>query len=182
MIKRIVIKDQNQNIKETFVGTLEEVTDFLASRPTHIQRESDTEPQSGSFETQTYQVFDAQSAQWATKTKYFWQEPIVETIEEVDITAESALEALVNKNLARMKFGQQVMAELAAMNQQALVAQEITVAQIIAAEEKLSKVQRLLLNGSTSLALAELNALSIPELPAQTKTYFEAKIANFLAQ
>lgn len=102
------------------------------------------------------------------------------SFEIVDITAEANKEKLIEKNLARMQFGQQIMAELAAMNQSALETKQTNVTNILAAEEKLAKVQRLLLNGSLGLAYQILGSLDVPELGTQLKTYFLNKIKTYL--
>lgn len=102
-------------------------------------------------------------------------------IEVVDISSEIAMEKAITKNINRMQFGQRLMAELAAKNQAALIAGTSTIQQVLAAEEKLAKVQRLLLNGSTSLALQELISLDIPELPADLKASFVIKMQEYLA-
>lgn len=106
--------------------------------------------------------------------------PATVSYEVVDVTAQINKEKAIAKNLARMEFGQQIMAELAAMNQSALESSQTTVQNILAAEEKLAKVQRLLLNGSLGLAYQILSSLDVPELGTQLKTYFINKIKTYL--
>jgi hypothetical protein len=103
------------------------------------------------------------------------------TVQYQDISAELEIKAKIEKNLARMDFGRQIMAELAQRNQDRLTAAEMTLASVLSLEEKLAKVQRLLLNGSTGLALAELQALVITEISEQEKLYFVNKIQSYLA-
>lgn len=100
---------------------------------------------------------------------------------ETDVTQEIQFQNLVNKNLNRISFGQTIMAELSSKNQIKLLNNEISLSEIISLEEKLSKVQRYLMNGSTGLALYELqNNVEITELTEEEKTYFITKINNFL--
>lgn len=100
-----------------------------------------------------------------------------------DISAEVAHQRKIAKYAARIAFAQQLMAEISATNTDKYESQEMSLAQLIAAEEKLAKVQRLLLNGSTGLALAEIIAIesTLTEYPQSYKDSFKAKIQAFLA-
>lgn len=103
------------------------------------------------------------------------------TVTVSDVTEQVEQEKAIAKNLARMQFGMQIMAELAYRNQKRLSNGQITVALILTIEEKLAKVQRLLLNGSTGLALQALIEAEIPELPVEEKLHFVTKIQQYLA-
>lgn len=107
--------------------------------------------------------------------------PATYSVEVIDVTEEVEAEEAIKKNLARMQFGMLIMAELAQRNQKRLTQGTITVPLILTIEEKLAKVQRLLLNGSAGLALQALIDADIPELPVEEKAYFVTKIQSYLA-
>lgn len=100
-----------------------------------------------------------------------------------DISAELAHQRKIAKYAARIAFAQQLMAEISATNADKYESQEMSLAQLVSAEEKLAKVQRLLLNGSTGLALAEIIAIesTLTEYPQEYKDSLKAKIQAFLA-
>lgn len=131
------------------------------------------EQKAAALETRTVEVMGEMVTEYLLSAEY--------TVEVVDISEQLLEEKAISKNLARMRFGQRLMAELAAKNQAALVAGTTSINNVLAAEEKLAKVQRLLLNGSTSLALQALISLDIPELPAELKAYFVGKMQEYLA-
>lgn len=99
---------------------------------------------------------------------------------QTDITQQNQEQQLINKNLARIQFGQRLMAELAAKNQIKLSNQLMTIQQIFSLEDKLAKVQSRLVNGSTGLALSELISLDLPEMTTEEKSYFVSKIQDYL--
>lgn len=100
-----------------------------------------------------------------------------------DISAEVAHQRKIAKYAARIAFAQQLMAEISATNADKYEAEEMTLADLVSAEEKLAKVQRLLLNGSTGLALAEIIAIesTLTEYSQEYKNSLKAKIQAFLA-
>lgn len=110
------------------------------------------------------------------------EHPAEYTVEVTDITEEIKLQASIKKNLARIKFGQLIMAELAAKNQLALEQQTITTQEIIDIEASLIAVQRLLSNGSLGLALAALQATEVPHMSLTTKQEYIDKIQTYLQQ
>ena len=99
---------------------------------------------------------------------------------QTDITQQNQEQQLINKNLARIQFGQRLMAELAAKNQIKLSNQLMTIQQVFSLEDKLAKVQSRLVNGSTGLALSELISLDLPEMTTEEKAYFVSKIQDYL--
>lgn len=100
---------------------------------------------------------------------------------QIDNTEEALLAKGIAKNEARIQFGIKVFAELAYRNKKRLIAGTTTVSEIFTAEEKLAKIQRLLMNSSTEKAYQDMLALDIPELPTEEKSYFLGKIAAYLA-
>lgn len=106
------------------------------------------------------------------------------TAEITDITEEVEKEKRIQKYLARMDFGKRLMADLADENLQRLIAGETTVEALVSAEAKLEVVQRLLLNGSTSLALGAIQQISpiLTEYPDSLKISLIAKVQGYLAQ
>lgn len=107
--------------------------------------------------------------------------PAEYTIEVTDITAQVSYDKDIAKRVARITFGIQLFAELATRNVIRLKAGTATLAELISAEEKLAKVQRLLGNSSTEVGLQTLENLVIPEIPSSEKTYFIDKIKAYLA-
>jgi hypothetical protein len=104
-------------------------------------------------------------------------------VEYTDITAEIEQQKKIRKYETRIAFAQRLMAEISATNSDKYESGEITLSQLQSAEEKLAKVQRLLLNGSTGLALAEIIAIeaTLTEYPQSYKDELKAKIQAFLA-
>jgi hypothetical protein len=103
--------------------------------------------------------------------------------EVTDVTLELAREARIEKYMRRMDFGKRLMAELAEENLERLSRGETTVPELVSAEAKLEAVQRLLLNGSTSLALGALQQISasLTEYPDSLKIKFISKVQAYLA-
>lgn len=107
--------------------------------------------------------------------------PAEYTVVIQDITAQLNQEKEIAKNLSRMDFGRRLMAELAASNQADLISGALTVPQIIEAEASLAYVQRLISNGSLSLAVQVLSGLEVPHLSIEKKTLFITKMQEYLS-
>lgn len=103
------------------------------------------------------------------------------TITIEDITQEVLYQQDIEKRLARINFGNLLFAELATRNVNRLKAGQTTLADILSAESKLQLVQRYMANSSLEIAAQTLQGLDIPEMPADEKTYFLTKIAQYLA-
>lgn len=113
-----------------------------------------------------------------TATEYFFESEY--DIEIEDITAEILYQKEIEKRINRINFGTQIFAELAARNVARLKAGTTTIEALLLAEEKLAKVQRLMGNSSIEMALQNLVALDIPEIPNEEKALFVAKIQEYL--
>lgn len=109
--------------------------------------------------------------------------PATFIIEITDITEQVQKEKKIKKYEGRIAFAQRLMAEISAANSDKYDGQELTLEQLQSAEEKLAKVQRLLLNGSTGLALAEIVAIesTLTEYSQEYKEELKAKIQAYLA-
>lgn len=94
---------------------------------------------------------------------------------------DTAADAQEARRLIRIKFADEVFAELATMNVIDIQAGRITIENLLIAENKLKDVQRQMQNSSTELAFAAIQSLDIPELYIDTKNYIIAKIQAFLA-
>lgn len=122
----------------------------------------------------------AQPEQTIVSPAYEIQVPDV-TITIEDITVQTAYENEIQKRVKRMNFATQLFAELAVRNVDRLKAGLTDLPTIIAAEAKLVLVQRYMANSSLEIALQNLIALDIPEMPADEKTYFIGKIQSYLS-
>jgi hypothetical protein len=91
-------------------------------------------------------------------------------IQQIDVTAQVALKALVNKGLQAQQVGAQIVAQVYAYNEQNLASGALTTQefQAMLADATLANVERLLWNGSLATALALVNADS------SLSTYFSA--------
>lgn len=109
--------------------------------------------------------------------------PAQYSVTYTDITVELAEQAEIQKYLTRMEFGKLIMAKLAQKNLKRLMAGETTVEALVSAEAKLEVVQRLLLNGSTSLALGAIQQVSpiLTEYPESLKLELITEIQTYLA-
>jgi hypothetical protein len=103
------------------------------------------------------------------------------TVEIVDITEQIEDEKGIQKNLARMAFGQRLMAELAMQNQKDIALNLLTVDDVIRTESELRDVQRLISNGSLPLALGLLQTLPLIHMTQEKKAYFIGKITQYLS-
>lgn len=101
----------------------------------------------------------------------------------VDVTQEQKDKEEIEKYLKRMDFGKLIMAKLASKNLKRIIAGETTVEAVVSAEAKLEVVQRLLLNGSTSLALGAIQQISpiLTEYPESLKLELIQEIQTYLA-
>ncbi|MFN3453434.1 MAG: hypothetical protein ACK41T_00640 [Pseudobdellovibrio sp.] len=161
---RLNINSQKHGIVYLDFNTQTEVDNYLANIGTHW----------GELErTEVIPATEEQAEQTIIH-------PATATYSVEDITAKSKIEKSTSKNMARIIFGQRIMAELAAINQQSLENGQTSVSNILSVEEKLVKVQRLLLNGSLGLALNELINTEIEELSESIKNYFVSKIQTYL--
>ena len=125
-------------------------------------------------------IVPAQPEQTIVYPAYERQVPDV-TITIEDITEQSLYEQDIEKRLARINFGNRLFAELATRNVNRLKAGQTTLENILAAEAKLSLVQRYMANSSLEIAAQTLQGLDIPEMPADEKTYFLNRIQGYLA-
>jgi hypothetical protein len=101
-------------------------------------------------------------------------------IESEDVTAQIAQQKKVQANLKRMAFGNILMAELAASNQDDIELGALTVAQVVEAEASLATVQRLLMNGSLGLAINLLQNSVIPHMSESKKAFFLLKMTSYM--
>jgi len=100
------------------------------------------------------------------------------TVEIEDITAQVAEQKAIQKYLARIQFGQRLMAELAAKNKAALDTQSMTQEQVLALKQALGPVKDFLTEGSLGFALAAIQSLN--SIPLELKNYFVSLIEDYL--
>jgi hypothetical protein len=121
------------------------------------------------------------------------QEVIIEPEKEVrhesefeviveDISQQIEHEKKIQKNLNRIQFGHRLLAEFAALNQIDLVNGDVTLTQVAEMEESLAKVQRLIMNGSLTLALDVFSKQEVPWLSETRKNEFIDKISSYLSE
>lgn len=130
------------------------------------------EQKATALETRTVEVMGQEVIEYLLPSEYI--------IETEDIMAELNYEKDIQKRINRINFGTRIFAELATRNVIRLKAGQTTIEQLLSAEEKLAKVQRLMGNSSTETALQTLIALDIPEIPSEEKALFVAKIQEYL--
>lgn len=109
--------------------------------------------------------------------------PATWSYEIIDVTEEKLAEARKAKNVKRINFAIGFMAEIASTNALKLQNNELTLEQVVSAEEKLAKVQRLMYNSSLPLALQEIIAIeaTLTEYPQAYKEELKQKIIAYLA-
>lgn len=96
-----------------------------------------------------------------------------------DVTAQQAEDAQIAKYLARIQFGQKLMAQLAAKNKAALDAELLTIEQVVALKQALAPVKDFLTEGSLGFALGALQ--QVEGLDLALKEYFVGQIQAYLA-